>query len=179
MKKNEFISTKKMIYMALCIALNIIFVRFLSVQTPILRFDFGFIPIFASSVLCGPLLGGITGALSDVLGMLVNSKGLSYFFPYTINAFLYGYIYGLFFYKKKHTFKKTVICVLLEMIFINIALSSVWAYLFMKYVMGNTKAFGIIFMQRVTLALPLTVVRTAGIEIMNKYVLRYFDGEKI
>ena len=102
--RQEFLKTKKMVTIALLIALNIIIVRFLSVQTETIRISFGFVPTALCSMLFGPWIGALSAFLSDFLGMVVNSKGLAYFPGFGISEALYGLTYGLFLYKRQKNF---------------------------------------------------------------------------
>lgn len=149
--------TRRLIYLALLIAMNIVFVRLLSVQTPVTRLDFGFIPIFLAGSLFGPVWGGIAGGAADILGMLVNSKGMAYFFPWTINAVLHGVIYGLFLYQKEKTWLRVIACVLLQGVLVNLLLGSIWGTLYL----GNGALFWAVFVKRllmVSLTVPIQII---------------------
>lgn len=118
-------STKTIIYMALFIALDIIFTRFLSIQTPIIRIGFGFLPVSLSAIMFGPIIGGITGAVADILGMIIFPKG-AYFPGFTLSAFLSGVIYGLILFRKQVSAFRISIAVALIVIFIDSVLNTYW-----------------------------------------------------
>ncbi|HOE57609.1 MAG TPA: folate family ECF transporter S component, partial [Bacillota bacterium] len=63
-------NTKTISFVGLLISMEIIFTRFLALQTPIIRIGFGFIPIAFSGIMFGPVIGGLTAAIADILGML-------------------------------------------------------------------------------------------------------------
>ena len=98
-------TTRTFVLMGLLISMEIILTRFFSVQTPILRIGFGFIPVVLASIMFGPVLGGITAAFSDILGMMLFPQGV-YFPGFTLSAFLAGLIYGLLLYKKTNTARR-------------------------------------------------------------------------
>ncbi len=127
--RKEFFRTKRMITIALLIALNIVIVRFLSIQTEVVRISFGFIPTALCSMLFGPWVGALSAFLSDFLGMIVNSKGLSYFPGFGISEALYGLTYGFFLYKSPKTFWHIIPCVVLQTIVIDIGLGTLWLYI--------------------------------------------------
>ncbi len=128
MQKN-FLRTKKMVTIALLIALNIVIVRFLSVQTEFLRISFGFVPTSLCSMLFGPWIGAGSAFLADFLGMVVNSKGLAYFPGFGISEALYGLSYGLFLYQRKKNFSSITLCVLLQTLVIDIGLGTFWLWI--------------------------------------------------
>ncbi|MGM9532761.1 folate family ECF transporter S component, partial [Intestinibacter sp.] len=95
MKNNN---VKKLVEISLLIALEIILTRFCSINTPIVRIGFGFLPIATIAMMYGPLSAGIAYAIGDILGMMIFPS--SSFFPgFTLTAFLTGVAYGLVLYK--------------------------------------------------------------------------------
>ena len=62
-----------------------------------LRFSFTDIPVFLCGALFGPMFGGISGFLSDILGFIIAPAG-PYFPGFTINKILVGFIPGIIFY---------------------------------------------------------------------------------
>jgi len=92
-------STRRLVYLSFMIALSIILTRIFSIRIAIggvegIRIGFGGLPIILASVLFGPLAGGIVGAVSDVLGYLINPMG-AYMPHFTLTSFLTGFIPGL------------------------------------------------------------------------------------
>ncbi len=73
--------------------------------TNLIEIRFGFITVALGSALFGPAVGGILGALSDILGYLAKPTGA--FFPgFTISSAISGIIYGLILYTKKGSFSR-------------------------------------------------------------------------
>lgn len=71
-------------------ALGIVFQAF-SITMPLMRIGIGPIPTIISGMLLGPIFGGITGLLKDVVGFLVAPPASGSFFPpITIIQMLYG-----------------------------------------------------------------------------------------
>ena len=95
------------------------------IQTDFVRISFGFIPLSLSSMLFGPVLGGICGVLSDLLGMIIAPKG-AYFPGFTLSAFLTGAIYGVFLYRKPKNMVRISLAVLCVSIFVNLGLNTYW-----------------------------------------------------
>ncbi len=133
MSKNK---TKILVLMALFIALSLV-CRILSFQTPIAKISFGFVPNVLCSMMLGPWIGGITAALSDVVGMLVYSRGLPYFPGYTLSAALYGISYGLFLYGREKSYRNIILCIVLQTLVIELGLGTVWGYLYTVFFTNN------------------------------------------
>lgn len=119
------------VFMGLFIALEVVLTRFIAIQTPIVRIGFGFIPIALSAIMFGPVVGGVTGALADIIGMALFPKG-AYFPGFTLSAFLGGAIYGLFLYKKPVTVIRVGAAVLLIKVFVDLLLNTVWLHMIMN-----------------------------------------------
>lgn len=82
------LNTKTLIMMALFAAISIILARFMVIWlTNSVRISFGNIPIMLAGMLFGPLAGGLTGAVADILGASVFS-GYGWYPPLTIPVVL-------------------------------------------------------------------------------------------
>ena len=91
--------TKKIILCALFISSTIVLGRILSIRTPIITIGFSFVPIMLSAIILGPKYSTFIATISDIIGALVFPTG-SFFFGFTITAFLTGLTYGLLLYRK-------------------------------------------------------------------------------
>jgi ECF transporter S component (folate family) len=121
------ITLSTVVTLALLIAMEIIFTRFLSIQQWNMRFSFGFIPVVVAGIMYGPMAGGIVGALSDLIGVTLFPAGA--FFPgFTLTAFLTGFAFGLFLYKKQ-TMVRIVAATLLIQVVCSLILNTYWIYL--------------------------------------------------
>ena len=176
MQKNQKITTRTLVVMSLLIGLNIIIVRFLSYETPILRVDFGYLTNACAAMLLGPVLGGVTAALSDVIGMLVSGKIATYFPGFTFNAFLYGFLYGVFLYKKEHTITRISVCVITTIFSIGMFLTPIWLYILSNYVYGSNKAFFIFLSSNVIKNLVMIPVQIVSIKFVSRYLLPNIKG---
>lgn len=117
---------KTIVSLGLFIAMEIVLTRFLSIQTPILRIGFSFLPLALSSMMFGPIFGGIAAAVADVIGMMVFPTGGAYFPGFTLSAFLTGVIYGVFLYKKPKTFFQISLAVIVVSLLVNLCLDTTW-----------------------------------------------------
>ena len=71
---------RNLVLVGLFAALGIVFQAF-SISTPLMRIGIGPIPTIVSGMLLGPVLGGITGLLKDVVGFIVAPPASGSFFP--------------------------------------------------------------------------------------------------
>ncbi len=100
-RKKRLMSTSSLVKAALLAAISIVLTRVFSLMIPLgglpaLRVGFGSIPIILSGMLFGPVIGCVTGVISDLLGYMMNPQGG--FFPgFTLSAALFGTIPGLLF----------------------------------------------------------------------------------
>ncbi len=162
--KNKSLATQ-VVTMALLIALAIILTRFLSITLPIVRIGFGFIPIAVMGILYGPLWAGVGAALADILGMLIFPTGGSYFPGFTVTALLTGVVYGLIFYKKEITWKRTVIAVLTITVFLSLGLNTLW----LQMLIG--KSFLVLLPPRLVQAAIMAPVKILVIQLVLKRII--------
>lgn len=116
---------RKIVFIGLLISLQVVLTRFLGIETPIVRVSFGFLPLALSGMLFGPLVGGITGAMADILGMLIFPKG-AYFPGFTVSTALSGVVYGIFLYKKPKSIINISLAAIVVTLFINLGLNTLW-----------------------------------------------------
>lgn len=91
---------RNLVLASLLLAITIVLSRFVSVMLPIfgsqsLKISFSGIPLKIAGILLGPVYGGIVGALSDLIGYVLNSFGGVYFPGFTLTSLLAGLVPGL------------------------------------------------------------------------------------
>jgi len=155
--------TRTIAFVGLLVSMEIIFTRFLSFQTPIVRIGFGFIPIAFSAILFGPLIGGLTGAIADIVGMMIFPAG-AYFPGFTLSAFLGGAIYGLLLHRRQVTVLNVTLSVLLITLFVDLGLNTLW----LSIITG--KAALVLLVPRLYKSAAMLPVQTATIYILWKYI---------
>lgn len=117
-----------MVLMSLFLALEVILTRFLSIQTPIVRIGFTFLPIAVSAIMFGPVYSGICAALADVVGMMLFPSG-GYFPGFTLTAFLTGAIYGIFLYKKPVSWVRITLAAVAVTLTVTLGLDTLWLWM--------------------------------------------------
>ena len=96
----RLLNVRMVCFLALLVALEVVFSRFLSYNVWNSKVGFNFIPIALAAMLFGPLPAAITAAVADVIGAFLFP--IAPFFPgYTLTAFLGGLTWGFFLYKKQ------------------------------------------------------------------------------
>lgn len=160
---------RKIMLISLFVSFEIILTRFLSVESPIVRISFEFIPIALSAILFGPAAAGGAAAAADVLGMLIFPKGA--FFPgFTISAFISGFLYGAILYKKQITLWRVFIAVLSVNVACSLTLNTIWLVIFFH---NGAYATLIARLMKCAVFLP---VQTLMIYFIWRYVGSFIKG---
>ena len=118
-------NTEKLVITAILIALEVILTRFVAISTPMLRIGFGFLPMVIVAAYYGPIWGAGAYTLADILGSLLFPTG-AYFPGFTISACLTGLIYGFCLYRRKITWKNSLLAVCVVLLGINLLLNTFW-----------------------------------------------------
>lgn len=107
-----------------CVAMEVILSRFLSFHTMNMKIGLSFLPVVVAGYWGGPLAGGITGLLGDVIGFVISPSG-TYFPGFTLSSFLDGVIYG-YFLKGNPGKKQILAAVLVVQLCISLCLNTFW-----------------------------------------------------
>lgn len=153
-------------YGALLIAVNIVITRIFAINVGVVRISFTFVPQALGSMLFGPWVGAVLALLADVLGQLMTG-GMPWL-GFCISTVLYGISYGAFLYKRPKTYKNIIICVVLQQIFVDALLGSLWFYHYM-----GTPFLGALA------ARSIDAVAMIPVKIFVIKYIRKFAGEKI
>lgn len=125
--KTKF-SLRTLIQAAVLIALTVVLARFLSISTSVTRIGFSFIPVAFAGMLFGPVWGGVTAGLADILGEFIfPSPGGSFNPLITFSAIVGGVIFGLLLHREQvRFFPHVVIADLAEKLICTLGLTT-WA----------------------------------------------------
>lgn len=123
-------ATSRLVIMAFLIAMEIILTRFCSINTPILRIGFGFLPVAMMGIMFGPVWAAAGYAIGDLLGMLIFPSG-AYFPGFTLTAFLTGLVFGLFLHNREITWKRVLPSSLIIILGCNLILDTLWLSILM------------------------------------------------
>lgn len=137
-KKKGIMNTRIMVKAGFLTALSIVFTRFIYAFVPLggaqtLRISFGEVPIMMAGLMFGPVVGGITGAAADLIGILINAQGA--FHPgFTLSSILWGVIPGLFLlifkrsssYERVYSITNILLAVFVSFVVVSLGLNTIW-----------------------------------------------------
>lgn len=159
------INTRILVTLSLLISLEVILTRFLSIQTPIVRIGFTFVPIAVSAIMFGPVFSGISAAFADVIGMMLFPAG-AYFPGFTLTAFLTGAIYGLFLYNKNINILRISAAVIVVSIFVNLGLDTVSLWIL------TGKGFEVLLTARIIKCISMIPIQIITIKALWSLVVK-------
>lgn len=93
--------------------------------TDVFEIRFANIPVAVAGMLFGPGVGGVIGALSDLLGYVVRPTG-PYFPGFTISSALSGIIFGLILGRGKTTLTRIIVACALYTVVVAVFLNTLW-----------------------------------------------------
>lgn len=101
-KQKRMMSTSVLVKASILAAISVVLTRALSIMVPLgglpaLRVGFGSIPLIMAGMMFGPVVGGVVGVVADLVGVMMNPMGGSFFPGFTLSSALYGVISGLMF----------------------------------------------------------------------------------
>lgn len=130
-KKREKFSftTQQIALLGVMIGLSLALSRVSISLGPNNRLSFGFIINAIVAILYGPWVAGFASAAEDLLQSFLFGVQGQFFIGFTLTAFVGSFIYGLFLHRKKITWKHVLGAVVLNTIFSNLFLNTLWIHL--------------------------------------------------
>ena len=161
---NKKFDVRKLVQISLLVALQIILTRFCSIQTPIVRIGFGFVPVVIIATMYGPIYAGVANGIADILGLMLFPSG-SFFPGFTLTAILAGVIYGVFLYNKPITWGRIIAASVIINIVLNLGLNTYW----LSIMMG--KGFLALLPTRIVKELVMIPIKVVIIGIVWKSII--------
>jgi len=126
-EKRRF-TTREVALMGMLVALNVVMAEVCKIVIipNVLVLSLGFLPLALSGMLFGIVPTVTVAVIADVIGALIFSSG-SFYFGYTLTAFLTGLLFGAFLHRKPLRVIHVVVCQLLVSLICYAFLNSVWA----------------------------------------------------
>ena len=120
--------TKTLTLCALLVALDIVCARLFYFFTPgnIDRLSLQFLPNAVAGMVLSPLLAALVTACADVLGMLLNSGGLTFTPLFTLSAGVRGALYSLVLRGREVTLKRSLLAALCVTVVVDLGLNPIW-----------------------------------------------------
>ena len=178
-KENRFVLSAKemknvrvLAAAAMLLAIAVVIGFFTLQVTESLKVGFSFLADELSGSLFGPVVGGISGGLADILKFLIKPTG-PYFPGLTVSGVLSGLVYGIVLYRRPVTLPRVILANSVVSVFINIFLNTYWLTLLYG------RGFAVIFPARVVKELVLLPVNIALFYIVNRLLSRAKILQKI
>lgn len=163
------LNSKTLTQLALLIALQVILTRFLSIQTPIVRIGFGFLPLAVMGIMYGPKIAFVGGIISDILGFFMFPTG-TYFPGFTLTTGLTALIFGIFLYNKTYSIKHVIIASVVVCLGLNLCLDTYW----LSILLG--KGYLALLPTRIVKSLVMIPIQVAVISIVWDKFLNKIRG---
>ena len=164
------LTTRTITTLALLTAVEIVLSRFLSISAWNIKIGFSFVPVVVAAILYGPIGAGIVGALGDFVGAILFPIG-AYFPGFTLTAFLTGFVFGLFLYKKQD-WPRSIAAVGINQFVLSLFLNTLW----ISILYGSP--YVPLLATRVVQCLILTPVQLVCIQAVAKSLARYAKRRK-
>jgi 5,10-methenyltetrahydrofolate synthetase len=172
--------TKRLVSLAMLIAMEIVLSRFLSISSAGLKISLAFLPIVVAAMMYGPLWAGAAGGLADLVGAVLFPIG-AYFPGFTLTAFLRGAVYGLFLYNQKFRMSRVNAAVGVVCLVLNLGLDTYWLYLIMgsavsAYIPGRALTNGAMILVQ---ALVTSILFRVGQPMMRRVIQARLDDYRM
>ncbi len=154
------------IFIAMMIVVNIYGVL-LNIELLGNKVYFEYIPAAICSLVLGPIIGIMAGAISDIVGFIIMPGGYPFFFGYTISAILSSLIYALFLHSTKITISKIIGAKLTVNLFVNVFLGSLWRVM----MINNYSLYWKFFSLSITKNLIILPFEVAILFLILKYLI--------
>lgn len=159
---------KKIVYLALLVALQVVLERFLAINNQFLKIGFGFIPMTMAGVLFGPFWGALEAAAADIVGTLLFPTG-AYFPGFTLTAIVAGLIYGFILHNlDKREYKAATLRAFIASLIV-VCLVTVFANTLMISILYN-KGFVVLLPSRLIEAAERLILETVLVPLISKKV---------
>ena len=188
----ELKDTKMLVFAALIIALRVALKTLVKIPlAPNLDITPAFLANALGAMVYGPVVGGLSAIISDVLGVLL--RGDTYFLPYVLTEISGSVIFAMFFYRQKITPTRVILSRFCICLFVNILMQTPIDILFQKvmygkstYVLTLPRIFKNLYMfpiesvvltvflrvmQPITTRMRLTYVKSEGLRFEKKQIV--------
>lgn len=153
----EFKDTRMIVFAALILALRVA-VKPLSIPVAgDLKEGIGFIVNAFGSMIYGPIVALLSGALSDTLGYLLYPSGV-YFPAYMITEMAGSFVFALFLYRAEITVPRLLLCRFSICLFVNVVLSYPIHVWYWNVVMGKAYSMAIVQVVKNVALFPIETV---------------------
>ncbi len=175
MKKNNLKNIKILVFAAMMVAMNIVLSRVLAIPVgPTLRITFSQVPIYLCGFWFGPLVGGTSGFLGDLIGSLIQGYAPNPFI--SLSAILTGVLPALmkhYVFHDKISWWKVAIMLALNGIIGSLGFTTLGLHLYYG------TPWSVLYATRPIQTILLTVTNTILVTLLYKSVLTSFIHQNI
>ncbi len=164
----EMKNGKMFVFAAMIVALR---VALKSVSIPVaadLYIGVGFLANAFGSMVYGPVMALLSGAVSDTLGAVLFPKG-TYFLPFILTEMAGSLIYALFLYRSEITVRRVILCKFTVNLAVNIVMTTPIMWLYYRLVMGRN--YEILNMMRILKNLVLFPIEAVVLTLFLRLML--------
>lgn len=188
MKRNNHSERiRKLAYLAILIALDVVLNRFCSINTMGLKIGFSFVPIVIAASLFGPLSAAVVYALADLTGAVLFPIG-TYHPGFTVCAAAMGFVYGLFLYmpkngekglfirwKKVRIFPNVIVPALINNLVFGLLINTYWV----SMLYGSKSYYGwfVYRLAEYAVLIPVTVILTPAVLRLTSELSKIIFGK--
>ena len=158
------VNTQILIKASFLIVMEIIFSRFCSFTTPVVKIGFAFLPIAICGIFYGPFLAGFVGGVADIVGTVLFPVAGPFFPGFTISAILIGVVYGKLLNNKKCLWSRLIIAVLLNTLGVGLCINTFWMTLITD-VPFTTLIFTRIIQTIIMIPVQILTIRTLQVRL--------------
>jgi len=168
----ELKNTKTLVMLGLLIAAYVVLSAFNIYILPTARVTFSFVPLALAGAMFGPMCGAFVGTIGDVLSYITSQSAAgAYNFGFTINAFVIGFVYGMFLYKSDFSLIRIIIAKLIIAIIVEMLLTPVW----LSVLYG--KAFVALIIERIFKTVIFIPIEIFVVGFIVKKLYKYLSKE--
>ncbi|MDD7388295.1 MAG: folate family ECF transporter S component [Lachnospiraceae bacterium] len=140
-----------------------------------IQFRPGYLAIAAAGMYGGPIMGALTGAVGDVLSMLVTGgQGEVFFFGFTLSYALMGFFFGLVLHGGPITVVRGIAAALVEFL-VSVFLNTYW--LMIMYYSGQN--YIALMITRIPKCLIMLVISSIVLTIIMKALYTAFSRARL
>lgn len=161
---NRTFPVRRLVYLALFVALYILLQNYLGIHTETLKIGFSFIPLALCAMLYGPVWTAVVAGLGDVLGFVLFPVG-PYFPGFTATACLSGVLYGICLYRRPRTWPPILAAVLSNQLVVSLG--------------ANTLMIAYLYSMPLSVLLPARLIQCAILVPIQLVVLRLLKQRRL
>lgn len=159
---------REIVFMGIMVAIDVVAVRFLSIETPAMRIGFGFVANLIAGMYLGPARAGIVGVAADLLGFTLFGKGI--FFPgFTVSALVQGLLAGYFLEgKKSANVARVITYAVISTVLVDTLMNTTWLVMMLHD--GDFSYFMFRLIPRLPNQVVVTVLKVILVPILYRSI---------